>query len=312
MYRITRAFLILGLVLGAGTVTVWAGSQARIRGKVTDSKGSQVKGAKITLTTKAITGFKKEYEADDDGTFSFVILDATHRYLFHIEAPDYVPYEEWVKVPVGAMNFEKTFKLKTRAEMEQREQEKLLEQPGYKEFEAGRAALEAGDKATATAQFEAAVKAKPDLGSAWAALARLRFDDGDMKGSYEAAKACLEQDPDSVPCLAVAVNASKELGDEAAHEKYLSHYQELNPEDPATIFNQAAEFLNKMDDEHAKPLLEQCLQLDPDYPKCLFEYGMLMLRTGDMAGAKKTLQHYLEVAPDGPDAAVAKDTLKYL
>ncbi len=312
MRRIVRSFLVFGIVLAVGSATAWAGAQARVRGKVTDSKGNPVKGAVLTLTTKDISGFKKVVQAEDDGSFSFLILDATHKYLFHVEAPGYIPYEEEVKVPVGAMNFEKTIELKTQQEMQALEQQKLLEQPGYKEFEAGKKLLEEGKKEEAAAQFEAAVKAEPTITGAWAALAQLRYDAGDVQGAYAAAKGCLEQDPEAVPCLAVAVNASKDLGEKEAHAAYLARYQELNPDDPATIFNQAAGFLNKMDDEHAKPLLEKCLQVDPDFPKCLFEYGMLLLRTGDMAGAKKALEHYLQVAPDGPDAAVAKDTLKYL
>ena len=58
------------------------------------------------------------------------------------------------------------------------------------------------------------------------------------------------------------------------------------PRRPATVFNQAAEYLNALDDEKARPLLEQCLEIDPDFPECLFEYGMVLLRTGDLEGAK--------------------------
>ncbi|MEJ2187827.1 MAG: tetratricopeptide repeat protein [Acidobacteriota bacterium] len=87
----------------------------------------------------------------------------------------------------------------------------------------------------------------------------------------------------------------------------MARYQELNPEDPAILYNEAAVFLNKMDDEGARPLLERCLAVDPSFP-----YGMLLLRTGDMEGAKKHLQKYLEVAPDGADAGTAQETLKYL
>ena len=92
----------------------------------------------------------------------------------------------------------------------------------------------------------------------------------------------------------------------------MTRYQELNPEDPTVLFNNAVAFLNKMDDEGARPLLEQCLQADPDFPECLFEYGMLLLRSGDMEGAKIKLEHYVEVAPDAPDAATALETIKYL
>ena len=92
----------------------------------------------------------------------------------------------------------------------------------------------------------------------------------------------------------------------------MKRYQEANPDDPASLFNQAVVFLNAMDDEKAKPLLEQCLDVDPEFPKCLFEYGMVLLRGGDTDGAKAKFEKYLEVAPDGEDAVTASETVKYL
>ncbi len=92
----------------------------------------------------------------------------------------------------------------------------------------------------------------------------------------------------------------------------MARYEEANPEDPTILYNAAAGFLNKLDDDGARPLLERCLEADPDFPQCNFEYGMLLLRTGDMEGAKTYLEKYLEVAPDGPDAATAVETIKYL
>ena len=82
--------------------------------------------------------------------------------------------------------------------------------------------------------------------------------------------------------------------------------------DPALLYNSAAVFLNKLDDEGARPLLEKCLEVDAGFAPCNFEYGMMLLRTGDLAGAKAHLEKYLEVAPEGPEAATARETLKYL
>ena len=92
----------------------------------------------------------------------------------------------------------------------------------------------------------------------------------------------------------------------------MARYQEVNPDDPTVLYNDAAAKLNAMDDDGARPLLEKCLEADPDFPQCNFEYGMMLLRTGDLEGAKTHLQKYLEVAPDGADAGTAEETLKYL
>ncbi len=311
-----RRFVVCALVtvavaLAAPGVAL-AGAQGRARGKVTDTKGNPIPNARIVITTDEIKDFRKEVSVGKDGTYSVLILDATRHYLFHVEAPGYQAYEEKVKIPAGDLNFVKDFQLKTEQEAQKEQEAKLLEQPGYKELAQARDLLEAGDKDGALAKFEAAVAARDDLLAAWVGIAELRWEKGDAAGALEAVRRCLDLDPDQVRCLATGVNAARSLGDETAYRAYLAHYQEVNPDDPATLFNQAAEYLNKMDDAHARPLLERCLKADPDFPKCLYEYGMLLLRSGDMEGAKRALQHYLEVAPEGPDAAAAREALKYL
>jgi tetratricopeptide (TPR) repeat protein len=312
MSKSARVFGLFGAFTAMAVAVVFAGAQARLRGRVVDSTGTPIPTATILVTCEDMDSFEKAVEVRPDGAFSFVILDATRNYRFHVEAPGFISYEQPFKVPAGSTDNDFTFELKTTQEMMAVEQAKILDQPGYKELDEGRELLEQGDTEGAIAKFEAAVAAVDDLVPAWTALAELKFRACDYEAALANAKRCIELDEESVKCLAVAANSCKELGDTESQEKYLSLYQELNPDDPATLFNQAAEFLNKMDDEHARPLLEGCLEADPGFEQCLFEYGMLLLRSGDMEGAKEYLGKYLEVAPDGPEAGTVQETLKYL
>jgi len=312
MSRTVRICGLLVALTAMATGVAFAGAQARLRGEVVDSDGNPVADATIVVSCDAMDSYDKQVTVKENGTFSFVILDATRHYRFHVKAPGFIPYEQPFKVPVGSTDNMFTFELKTTQEMMAVEQAKMLEQPGYKELDEGRILLEQGDTEAAIAKFEAAVAAMDDLLPGWIALADLRFRAGDYRAALEHAKRCIELDEEEVKCLAVAANSCKELGDKESQTRYLSLYQELNPDDPATLFNQAAEFLNKMDDEHARPLLEVCLEADPEFDKCLFEYGMLLLRSGDMKGAKEHMERYLEAAPDGPEAGTVRETLKYL
>jgi tetratricopeptide (TPR) repeat protein len=292
--------------------TVSAGPQARIAGVTVDTSGNPIAGVTITITSEELPKFNKVVEVDADGQFKVLILDATHTYLFTATAPGYIEYQEEIKVPVGTNDNFFTFEMATPSERAASRQQELREQPGYLEYGEAKELLEAGKLVEARARLEDALAAMPDLIEALEVLAEIDYDSGDNELALASARRCLEEDDESLPCLAVAANAASNLGDTAAHEIYITRYQELNPEDPATIFNQAAACLNKMDDEGALPLLEQCLEVDPDFAKCLFEYGMLLLRAGDLEGAKAQLQRYLEVAPEGPDATTAAETLKYL
>jgi tetratricopeptide (TPR) repeat protein len=266
----------------------------------------------VTVSSVDVAAFEKVLTTDTNGEFKVLLLDATRRYQVRLEAPGYQSQERPFKVDAGSSDSFFEFTLATAKEAQAASTEDLLEQPGYKEMIEGRKLYQAGDVRGALAMFEAAFAAKPDLAPAIAAVADIRFDLGEYEAALDAARTCLEIDADSLDCLGTAANAAGELGNETARTQYLARYRELNPEDPAVLFNSAAIFLNKLDDEGARPLLEQCLESDPDFPQCNFEYGMLLLRAGDMEGAKKHLEKYLEVAPDGSEADMAHETLKYL
>jgi len=309
--RRARLFVSVCFMMAAGGL-VFAGAQARVEGRVTDSAGNPIANAEVTVTSPEVSTFNVEVTADKKGVFKLLILDATRNYRFRVEAPGYQPQERPFKVAAGSTDNVFEFTLNSAEEAAAQASASVLEQPGYKEMTEGRELYDAGDKVGARAKFEAAVAARPDLLPALTALAELCYDAGDYEAALDAAEACLEQDDENLDCLAIGANAAQGAGNEEAYSTYMSRYEELNPEDPTVLYNAAAKYLNKMDDEGARPLLEQCLDADPDFPQCNFEFGMLLLRTGDMEGAKRHLEKYLEVAPDGPDATTAQETIKYL
>jgi len=303
--------VVVALVV-AVSLTASAGPQARVSGRVVDSAGEPIAGATVTITSAELPSYEKVVVTDDHGEFRLLLLDATKVYVFAATAEGFLTYNEEVKVPVGTTDNEFTFTLTTGQERATAREQELLEQPGYKEYGEAKELLEQGQTAAARSKLEAALVARPDLIVASEALATIDYDSGDFALALESSERCLERDDESLTCLAIAANAASNLGNDDAHARYMARYEELNPDDPATIFNHAVVFLNKMDDENARPLLEQCLAADPGFAKCLFEYGMLLLRAGDLEGAKAQLEKYLEVAPDGPDAAAARETVKYL
>jgi len=309
-----RHFITCVAVAGLLVVStmIHAGTQAKIEGRVTDLAGTPIAGATLTITTTEVSTYHKLFTTDEDGEFQTLILDATRGYTFLVEAEGFLPEKSPFKVGAGSTDNFFEFKLQTEGQAAAARGMRQLEQPGYKELGEGKELLAAGDKEAARTKFAEAVAAKPDLLEAHARFAELTYDAGDMQGALTAARSCLDEDPESIHCLAIAINASGELGDEAARTEYMARYQQLNPDDPTILFNEAAVFLNNLDDEGARPLLEKCLAANPDFPECNFEYGMLLLRSGDMEGAKERLQKYLDIAPDGPLAPTAEETIKYL
>lgn len=299
-------------ILVSFTTTAQAARQARIRGTVTTSNGTAVSNAVVTVTCKEMEAFEKVVKCKKDGTYSLLLVDATRHYVFRVEAPDHIAVDREVKVPPGSTDNVIDIELRTPEEEKQALERQANQKPGYREIAEGRALYNEGKLEESRAKFEKAVELIPESVPAWTGLSSIAEELGDSEAALKGARKCLELDGEALNCLAVAINSARALGLEEEYDRLSVRYRELKPDDPAMLFNQAAEFLNNMDDEKARPLLEQCLAADPEFGQCLFELGMLLLRTGDLEGAKKTLQEYLRVDPEGADAATAAETLKYL
>jgi Tfp pilus assembly protein PilF len=291
---------------------LYAQAQGRIKGDVTDYAGKPIAGAKVTVTCSEIATYKKEITANKNGEFSVVFVDATKRYTFRIEAPGFQGSETVHKPLIGGETLNVDFKLKTVDQVQKEQEQDALSQPGYKELAEARDALNQGKRDEARVKLRAAAAAKPDLYVAWHELGRLDYEDKKWADAEANAQKCLDIKPGDAPCLAIALNSSKEAGDTAAYEKYLAAYKVANPGDPGMMFNEAAAYLNKGDDAGAKPILEKILETDPEYPDALFQLGMVYLRGGDNAKAKELLQKFLKVAPDHREAPSATEMLKYL
>jgi tetratricopeptide (TPR) repeat protein len=289
-----------------------AQAQGRVKGTVTDTKGNAIPDVKIIITCPDISNFRKELVSDKKGTWATIIADATKKYMFRVEATGFQPIEQLIKPLIGAQTLEVPFKLTSVQELEKREQQQMMEQPGIKQLREGKELQSAGKTAEARKKFEEAVELKPDLYLAWFELAALELTAGKNTEALVDTEKCLAAAPTFAPCLAVGVNASKAAGNKAAEEKYTAAYKLANPTDPTMFYNDAVAFLNKGDDAKAKPLLEQALAADPKYPDALFQLGMVYFRLGDTVKAKELLNKFIEGSPDHKEAPTAKEMLKYM
>jgi tetratricopeptide (TPR) repeat protein len=306
----TARWMVIVLLLVPALLMAQA--QGRVKGTVTDTKGNAIPDVKIIITCPEISNFRKELVSDKKGAWATIIADATKKYMFRLEAAGFQPIEQIIKPLIGAQTLELPFKLTSVQELEKREQQQMLEQPGIKQLREGNELQAAGKTAEARKKFEEAVQLKPDLYLAWLELGVINIGAGRGAEAMADAEKCLAAAPTFAPCMALGLNASKATGDKAAEEKYTAAYKLANPTDPTMFYNDAVAFLNKGDDAKAKPLLEQALAADPKYPDALFQLGMVYFRLGDTAKAKELLNKFIEGSPDHKEAPTAKEMLKYM
>lgn len=305
------AHLTAGILLLAPSLLL-AQAQGRIKGTVTNRESKPIAAAKIVITCPEINNYRRELTTNDAGEYATIIADGTKQYLFRVEAAGFQPIEQLNKPRIGGQTLELNFTLISVAELQEAAQKAAMDQPGIKEQREGAELLAAGKKAEAKAKFQAAVAAMPDLYLSWLELGKLEYGENKHREALTAAEKCLGASAGFSPCLGLAVNAARGLGDKALIAKYEDEYKAANPTDPSIYFNEAVTYLNKNDDAKAKPLLEQALQADPKHADALFQLGMVCFRSGETAKAKELLQRFLETAPDHKEVATAKEMLKYL
>lgn len=289
-----------------------AQSQGRVKGEVTDTAGKPIPGATVVVTCPEISSYRRDLTADDKGVFSLLIVDATKQYLFHVEAKGYQAVEQVNKPLIGGQTLTLKFELMSLQQAQQEAEKKAMNQPGFKEMEAGRTLLGEGKKAEARAQFAAAVAVKPDLYVAWQQLGLIDLEAGKAADALTEAERCLAGSPGYAPCLALAANAAQAKGDTAAYDKYIAEYKTANPTDPALLFNDVVPLLNQGKFDEAEPKLEAILAIDPDFADALYQLAIIKVNKADYAKAKELLEHFLKVAPTHKDAGTAQGMLEWL
>lgn len=309
--RLVRAVFACVVLLN---VVMWlpAVEVVQITGAVADRDGNRLPNAVITLTCKKVPDFKRVVSCDEEGTYSVELVDGARLCSLRAEAPGHEPRTRSLKLDAESPDMVVDFALRTTKQAYEEEGDGYFLLPGYKEMDEGRSLYLAGDLEGARLKYEQATRIVPEVTPAWMGLAEITDQLGDREAAYASSKRCLELDESSQPCLVIAINTANRFGHAEEYSRLMRRYQELNPEDPTVLFNRAVEYLNEMDDEQARPLLERCLVSDPEFSRCALQYGMLLLRAGELEEAKTMLREFLRLDPEGPGSGEAAEVLKHL
>ncbi|MGN6186266.1 MAG: tetratricopeptide repeat protein [Thermoanaerobaculia bacterium] len=308
-----RSLALSIIVLCLSAANAFAGAEARLSGKVVDAAtGEGVKDAVITYEATEMKKIKQEAKAKPDGSYAIFILDGTIRYKFTVVAPGYNPYEETVKLQIGATT-EKKFSLDKLGSVSQKQgqgtvETKTIIDPGAVAYNEGAELANKGDIAAALVKFEDAVKANPELTAAWIALAKTSYKTKAYPRAIEAANKALEVDDDQPDLYTVLYHSYIATGDKAKAEEA----EKKMPKNAGGLFNEAARLINAGNDNGAEALLKQAVAADEKFSQAYYELGMIYVRGGKNADAKVALQKYLELEPNGKDAATAKEMLNYV
>jgi tetratricopeptide (TPR) repeat protein len=180
-------------------------------------------------------------------------------------------------------------------------------------FNAGVSKVQAGDLEGAASRFEQAKQMAPELGPAYAALARVYFELGRYDECIANARRASELDPQNAEVLGVLYLALRVQGNLEEADEVFAALRSASPEYVGRVFmDMAISYFNNGDTEEAMEIFERVLEANPDHPKAHYMLGLCYANVGDTGKAKEMLRRFLELAPEDADAASAQEMLATL
>ncbi len=320
MKNTLRILAALAILLAA--VTARAGTQGRATGKVLDSAGNPIEGVTITVTTPSLRNFKISVTTKKDGTYGFIVNDATMFYDMKFEKEGLVALgltkQKFSTVEISSMPTQTMLK--------------PSEVPAGKAGPAAAAAAPApsasdeatlaynaavdlyntGDKAGAEAKLKEAVAKNSDLSQAWKVLAEIAYDKQDWPRTLEYGQKALDLDPSATDLYGRMASAAEKGGDKKAAAEWKKKYEEANPDSPEILYNKGVDAYNKGKMKEAEAELTKAVESKPDMAMGHYLLGMVSFNLNKKAAAKEHFQKYLELDPNGKEAATAKELLPLL
>jgi tetratricopeptide (TPR) repeat protein len=312
--RILAALTILLPALAAQ-----AGTQGRVTGRVLDSAGNPVEGVAITVTTASIRNFKLSVTTKKDGTYGFIVNDATLLYDLKYEKEGLV----------GVSLAKQKFSTVEITNMPSQIMLKPSEAPAGKAVPAVAAVSAApstseqaavaynaavdlfnsGDKPGAEAKLKEAVAKNPDLPQAWKVLSEIAYENKDWTKTLDYGQKALDLDPSATDMYGRMALAAEKSGNKTAAAEWRKKYEEANPDSPEILYNKGVEAYNKGKMKEAEVELSKAVETKPDLAMGHFLLGMVSFNLNKKAAAREHLQKYLDLDPNGKEAATAKELL---
>lgn len=311
-YRSVVVPVLAALVLAA-PATLFAATQCRVVGTVSDGEGKPLQGVKITITTPAITTYKLSLETKAKGDWGTIINDGTLRYKIKFEKEGYGPVEQEKKFPIGETSVV-DMKLFTQAQMQAQgggstTVREAKADPFTAAYNDAVEKFQAGDMAGAFARAEECVALEPAKVQSLDLATKVAFKAQNWPKVIEYGERALELDEDNPPLAGMLLEAYTKTGNKEKVKAFEAKFAAANPDKPEVMYNKAVELYNKNDFKGAEPLLKKVVAGKADFAQAHYLLGMCYVNLNNMPGMKTHLGEYLKLDPKGKDASTAKEML---
>lgn len=334
--------LVPALISTAMCLSLSAQTTGTLAGKVLDSAGKPVAGAKITASKVGIN-WVKEITAGKDGKYVQVGF-APGDYDLSVSAPGFAEHKLGA-VHIGIGVIQKDFVLLTAEEANKDalknggtpvvDPSALAENKSVEAYNQAVAAFNAKKFEEALPLFENALLnlseslsktsdavAKTEVQKKLATMERPSAITMVEVGKTDAKKQtellpkaeslflkCLERDPKDQVSLNYLIDIAKAKKDVEGEKKYQAALEAVLGPRPELAYNQGVELYNAGKLSEAKPYFKKAIQIKAEYSEAYFLLAMCEFTDMNLKGTKLNLQEYLRLAPTGKNAATAREML---
>jgi tetratricopeptide (TPR) repeat protein len=179
-------------------------------------------------------------------------------------------------------------------------------------YNEGAEAQRAGNLDAAVNDLRRAVDLDRNLDAGYAGLANIYLSHQRYKEALALADRWLEVHPQGSEPLTVRYQALSGLKDPRAKEARVAMDAAKSTQTPESAFNQGVTLYNTGNIAEATAVFAGVVKTKPEFARGHYMLGLCYANANDSAKAKQHLQEFVRLAPNDPDAATAREMLKYL
>ena len=308
--RILLSILVTVFVLiAAGAPAGAQGTFGRLLLIITDQDGNPVQGVTATATCDELPDFLETKTTNKKGKVTLAFADGTKVYNIKLEYPNSAPLEVPFKPEIKkTVTQEITIDLSGgRPEVSAGETDSPTEltlTPTERTFNTGVELIQAEDYEGARDKFLEAIKNKPDMVAAHAALGGVYLALNQPQAALESADRLLELEPNNPRGLRVLYEAHRRLGNDEEAKKALTALtaQDTSGDAARIVYNEGVDALSGGDRRTARDLFTQALEMNPDLTQAMSALAIVMIGDGEFAQAAGLAERLLTLEPDNTRA----------
>jgi tetratricopeptide (TPR) repeat protein len=288
----TIAWILVVILVVPGLAS--AIRKGRLVGRVVDPEGDPIPGVTVTATSVEVPGFKVVETTDKKGVFKidFDVINVVYNYQFQkVGYQSTEATQTWRKDGTARHDFimqPGATRAVSGAPAVSTSNQAILA------FNAGVAAFEAKDYATAEAKIEEALGHDPELRQAWGALSVIELEQGHYQEAVEAAEQAMALGSTDEVILRTRWEAYRNLGDEAKTAEAREDAENAGrlTEEAKRIHNEAVALSKAGNFEGAFAKFQEAVEVDPNLQVALLGVattGLKIDRNAEVVAATETI-----------------------